>query len=94
MKKMLLLLGLLAIGVGITGCKALRRSSACLKPGAYVGAQNVKPLVVPEGLDAPDTRGALRIPELKQPARARTATDGCLDAPPKFAVPKETKPAA
>lgn len=76
------------------GCKSLLHSTACQKPGAYVDARNEAPLKVPAGLDAPDTRGALKIPELTQPARVRTAADGCLDAPPKFEAPKASKPAA
>lgn len=86
------LLALLAFGA--TSCKSWLHSTACLKPGAYVGARDEKPLQVPAGLDAPDTRAALKIPELKQPPKVRTAADGCLDAPPKFAEPKAASPAA
>jgi hypothetical protein len=49
---------------------------------------------VPPGLDAPDTRNALPIPPLSEPERPRKAEDPCLDAPPKYSVPKETRPAA
>lgn len=93
MKKILLVLALTATTLGVVGCKAMR-THACLKPGAYAGAQNGQPLQVPAGMDAPETRGALRIPELSQPARVRAAAEGCLDAPPKFAPPKASPPAA
>lgn len=94
MTKLILVLALAALAASAVGCKSLRHSKACLKPAAYVDARNDKPLQVPAGMDAPDTRGALRIPEAVQPAHQRTAAEGCLDAPPKFAEPKATKPAA
>jgi uncharacterized lipoprotein len=93
MKNLPLLIMLVALSVVLVGCKSLR-GDACLKPGAYVSAQNAAPLKVPEGLDAPDTRAALRIPDLKAPAKPRAATAGCLDTPPKFVEPKASRPPA
>lgn len=92
MNKLSLFAALLALVFATAGCKALRRD-ACLKPGAYLGAKNDKPLRVPPGLDAPDTRAALKIPDPAEPAKPR-ATAGCLDAPPKFEAPKASRPAA
>jgi hypothetical protein len=48
----------------------------------------------PVGLTAPDTRSALRIPDLNEPtaAAAHPLSDPCLDTPPPFVVPKVVKP--
>jgi uncharacterized lipoprotein len=94
MNKLIPAIALGALAVTASGCKSLLHSKACLKPGAYVDARNEQPLKVPAGMDAPDTRGALKIPDVSQPAKVRTAADGCLDAPPKFEAPKASKPAA
>jgi hypothetical protein len=58
--------------------------ASCTKPGLYVQAQTVPPLRVPAGLDAPDTRGALKVPDLNEPEVPRAAGSPCLDMPPKF----------
>jgi hypothetical protein len=42
------------------------------------------PLKVPEGLSAPDTRSAVKIPELGPNARERPRTEPCLAQPPDF----------
>lgn len=94
MNTLIRVIALGTLAVTASGCKSLLHSKACLKPGGYVDARNEQPLKVPAGMDAPDTRGALKIPELPQPAKARTAADGCLDAPPKYEAPKASKPAA
>ena len=77
----------------LAGCGRLFKAS-CGRPGDYAGAVNNEPLKIPPGLDGPDTRSALPIPPLAEPERPRKADDPCLDAPPKYAVPKETRPAA
>lgn len=76
----------LAILASLAGCKALR--SNCHEPGAYSGARSIPPLVVPPGLEAPDTRGALRVPELQEPERPRGPSEPCLESPPKLSVPR------
>ena len=43
------------------------------------------PLQAPPGLDAPDTRNALKVPPLNTPERVRGKDEPCLDAPPPFA---------
>jgi hypothetical protein len=55
------------------------------------------PLTVPEGLSAPDTRNAVKIPALNAPARAQSKSEPCLALPPKFFATAPTpavKPAA
>jgi hypothetical protein len=42
------------------------------------------PLQVPEGLSAPDTRNAVKIPALNTPERQRAKTEPCLAQPPNF----------
>jgi hypothetical protein len=70
---------LLALG----GCTRIF-SSNCNKPAAYASAQSVPPLQVPAGLDSPDRRAALKIPDLNQPDVPRAKGDPCLDEPPKY----------
>jgi uncharacterized lipoprotein len=74
----------------LAACKLLRID--CHKPGAYVGAVSVAPLKVPPGLDAPDTRSALKIPDLNEPARPRAQSEPCLDEPPRYSPPKPNPP--
>ena len=77
----------------LPGCGRLFKAS-CARPDDYARAVQNAPLKVPAGLDAPDTRTALPIPPLAEPERPRTATDPCLDAPPKYIEAKQPTPAA
>jgi hypothetical protein len=65
---------------GITGCKSL----TCNAPPAYGNADSIPPLQTPVGLEAPDTRAGLKVPELSTPNRPRTGAEGCLDDPPSY----------
>jgi hypothetical protein len=47
-------------------------------------AESRPPLKVPEGLSAPDTRNAVKIPELATADRERPKTEPCLALPPPF----------
>ena len=81
----------------LSGChifhKVTRVNNACNKPQPYQSAHSVPPLQMPPGVDSPDTHGALKIPELKEPAPPpRSVRDPCLDAPPAFATPSERRP--
>jgi uncharacterized lipoprotein len=67
------------------GCRRFTASN-CNKPQVYATAQNLPPLQIPAGLDAPNTQAALRIPELKEPEAPRSSEDPCLDAPPRYEV--------
>jgi hypothetical protein len=54
-------------------------------------------LTVPEGLSAPDTRNAVKIPTLNAAARPQSKSEPCLALPPKFFAAASTpaaKPAA
>ena len=63
------------------GCKSLSRS--CNNLAAYSQAQDLQPLKIPAGLDSPDTRAALKIPELNEPEVPRGPKDRCLEDPPR-----------
>jgi uncharacterized lipoprotein len=85
-------LGLVALG----GCGLFHRHgnhNTCNDPQPYANARSIAPLKTPVGLTAPDTRSALKIPDLNEPPPpARTRADPCLDTPPAFVVPKPVKP--
>ena len=83
--------------VALCGCHFFHRHSGknntCNDPQRYANAQSIAPLKTPIGLNAPDTKGALHIPDLNQPPPPpRTRSDPCLDSPPSFVVPKAVKP--
>jgi uncharacterized lipoprotein len=83
--------------VALCGCHFFHRHTGknytCNDPQLYAKAQSIAPLKTPIGLNAPDTKGALHIPDLNQPPPpARTHSDRCLDLPPPFVVPKAVKP--
>jgi hypothetical protein len=88
----LAVLGLLALN----GCFLFHHhgnNNTCNDPQPYANARSIAPLKTPVGLTAPDTRSALRIPDLNEPPPPpRTRADPCLDTPPSFVVPKPVKP--
>jgi uncharacterized lipoprotein len=90
--RLVAVVGLLAL----SGCFFHRHrgeSNSCNDPQPYAKAQSIAPLKTPIGLSPPDTRAALRIPDLNQPAPPpRTRVEPCLDSPPAFVVPKPAKP--
>jgi hypothetical protein len=72
------------------GCRSLSAKS-CHNPQPYMQAKSVPQLVIPAGLDAPDTTNALRLPHLTEPSPPpRSGKQPCLDEPPPFKV---TQPA-
>ena len=98
--KRALSLGLLVVVVCITAaCNPFRRSSAasavCKQPEGYSQAMIAPSLKIPAGLESPDTRNALRIPDLSTPEPPpRKRGEGCLDEPPRYAVAKPKEPEA
>ena len=80
----------------IAGCNPFRRHSyaneICKEPEGYALAKEAKSLTIPAGLESPDTRNSLRIPDLSTPEPpARTRGQGCLDEPPNYALPPKPK---
>ena len=90
-----LLLGLPVIMLA-SGCHLFHGFEPdCHKPQLYQKAQQVAPLRVPEGLDAPNVTGALVIPAADQVTPPPPGPkDACLDVPPRFKEPPPTKSAA
>jgi uncharacterized lipoprotein len=72
--------------LALAGCSWLHRGhrSGCREPVVGAGAPNLPPLKVPPGLDAPDTRNAIKIPPLTEPERRRAPSEPCLSEPPSF----------
>jgi uncharacterized lipoprotein len=56
----------------------------CHKPQEYQRAAQVPPLKVPQGLDSPNTQGALVIPTVELAPPPPGAHDACLDQPPRY----------
>jgi len=75
------------------GCGHLFKAT-CAKPADFANTVDNPPLRVPAGLQGPDTRSALPVPPLNEPERTRAASEPCLDAPPRYAVPAPAKPSA
>ena len=75
----------LAAAAALTGCGWLPDAyTGCEEAQPYHAAKDVGPLRVPAGADRPDTRNALKIPELKSPELPRDP-GSCLEHPPPFA---------
>ncbi len=97
MLKGLRILVLLAVaGLGLSGCHTWRHMthSCDNDTDSYQKATSIAPLRVPVGVDPPDTKSALQIPALNEPALPpRGPKDPCLDEPPKFTEPRAARPA-
>lgn len=80
-----------------SGCRMVRAidKKSCHEQQPYQTSRSLPPLVIPAGLDAPDTTNALRLPALNEPAPPRRGTkQPCLDEPPSFKVPQTRTPQA
>jgi uncharacterized lipoprotein len=79
---------LLALALlSLSGCSWMhhgKRSERCREPAVGNEVKNMPPLQVPSGLDAPDTRNAIKVPPLNEPERPRSPGDPCLSMPPSF----------
>ena len=91
----------LSVGLGVlaasllSGCGFFRASSQnCRDDTVYLGAREEAPLRIPPGLEAPDTRKALKVPDLNVPEAPRGPDAKCLDAPPPYSAPKPVEPEA
>jgi uncharacterized lipoprotein len=73
--------------ISLSGCSWMhhgRHSAKCREPAVGSDVKNMPPLQVPSGLDAPDTRNAIKVPPLDEPERPRSPRDPCLSMPPSF----------
>jgi uncharacterized lipoprotein len=74
----------LATALPLAGCGWLPDAySGCDEARPYQAAKQAEPLKVPAGADLPDTRNALKIPELARPELPRDA-GSCLEHPPPY----------
>jgi uncharacterized lipoprotein len=91
----IVLIGVLA-ATGLSGCFKSKLASCNQTNKDYAGAKEMPPLQAPAGLDAPNTRNALKVPPLNTPERVRGKDEPCLDIPPPFdtkaAKPKTAAP--
>lgn len=69
-----------------TGCSWFHHGgrAKCREPTIGANAKNLPPLKMPAGLDAPDTRNAVKIPPLSEPEHPRGLKDPCLSSPPSY----------
>jgi hypothetical protein len=79
----------------LAGCGQFKLfETRCAKAEDFASVEDNAPLKIPAGLQGPDARNAVPIPALAEPERPIGPESPCLDAPPKFSVPKETRPSA
>jgi len=84
------LLASILVTATLSGCKS--PLSQCRESNEdYAGAKELPPIQAPPGLEAPDTRNALKVPPLNAPERVRGKNEPCLSAPPPFSTPKATE---
>ena len=83
MKKAIMLVVLTS--ATLSSCSWLHRhGDKCREPLVPSNLENRAPLRAAAGLDAPDTRNAIKVPELTEPERQRAKSDPCLSLPPSF----------
>jgi uncharacterized lipoprotein len=84
----------LAVAMAMSGCHLLGKLQPdCHKPQEYQAAREVAPLIVPAGLDKPNTSGALVIPTVQLAPPPPGPKETCLDVPPRY-QPAPTNKAA
>ena len=77
--------GLVATLALLGSCSWFHHGAAqCRELGGLSGLANGPALKIPPGLDQPDTRGAVRVPELNEPEQPRGKKDPCLSMPPSY----------
>lgn len=80
------------LAVSFSGCKSGKVT--CRQSNKdYAGAKEMPPLKAPPGLETPDTRNSLKVPDLNTPERVRGRDEACLDMPPPFTTAPAQKPA-
>ncbi|MGH8251325.1 MAG: hypothetical protein ACREVI_11645 [Steroidobacteraceae bacterium] len=77
----------LAAAVPVAGCGVLPDAySGCDEIRPYQSARQQPPLKVPSGSELPDTRSALKIPEVNAP-EVPVEPGHCIDHPPEYGAP-------
>jgi uncharacterized lipoprotein len=86
---------IVAAAVTMSGCALLGKLQPnCHKPQEYQAAREVPPLIVPEGLDKPNTSGALVVPTVQLAPPPPGRKDTCLDIPPRYQAAPSNKAAS
>jgi uncharacterized lipoprotein len=79
----------------LSGCHLFAKLQPdCHHPQEYQRANSVSPLIVPEGLDKPNTQGALVIPTVELAPPPPGPKDACLDQPPRYKAAPPNKAAS
>jgi len=74
------------------GCHHFRANAGCHAAQEYQNAQQLAPLKVPAGLDAPAKSTSLVIPAVAVDIPVRSRKDACLEEPPKYKSSTPNKP--
>jgi len=74
----------LATATLLCGCHIFSRLTDCHAKQEYQRSAQVAPLKVPDGLESPNTQGALVIPAVELAAPPPGPNDACLDQPPRY----------
>jgi len=87
---------LIAAAALMSGCHLFSKLTPdCHTPQEYQRAGQVAPLKVPQGLDSPNTQGALVIPAAAAVALPPPGPkDTCLDVPPRYQAAPPNKAAS
>jgi uncharacterized lipoprotein len=79
----------------LSGCHLFARFQPdCHHAQDYQRAKSVSPLIVPDGLDKPNTQGALVIPTVELAPPPPGPKDACLDQPPRYKAAPPNKAAS
>jgi len=82
---------LLFVVLALSGCGLFRPTfESCEEAPAYAEAEELPLLVVPDGVDAPNTRNALKVPAVTTPERPLNGR--CIDAPPSYSPARPVPP--
>ena len=82
-------------GTLLGGCHVFSRLNPdCHTRQEYQRAAEAAPLKVPEGLDTPNTQGALVIPAVELAPPPPGPKDACLDLPPRYVPAPQNKAAS
>jgi hypothetical protein len=60
------------------------RNAGCTEKPFALNTDSRPPLKIPDGMSAPDTRTAIKVPDLTAAERVRAKTEPCLSRPPNY----------
>ena len=79
----------------LSGCHLFTKLNPdCHTPQEYQHAVSRPPLKVPEGMDSPNTTGALVIPSVGSAPAAPGPKETCFDVPPRYKAAPQNKAAS